>query len=102
MNDNMMEMLIPIVAILSTFGFPVAMVFIFKWFKLRERELQVDSDFRKESSASLEARVQRLESVLLQLDPQLRAPGLLTGPPAATVGEETSDLLPLRRVDRNG
>lgn len=102
MDAHLFDALIPIVAILATFGCPVALVFLFKWFKLRERELQLDSELRKDAGAALEARVQRLESILLQIEPQLRSQGQLEGPPAARLGEEPSDLLPLRRADRDG
>ena len=67
------RMLIPIVAILVTFGFPVALVFTFKWFKLKEKELQLEAEMRKTAGQALESRVQRLESVILALDADLRA-----------------------------
>jgi hypothetical protein len=81
MNSDSLYMLIPIVAILTTFGFPVALVFVWKWFKLKERELQLDADFRKTSGQALEQRVQRLESIILALDADLRAK-LTAAPPA--------------------
>ncbi len=65
--------LIPIVAIIMTMGLPIALVFIFKWFKLKERELQLDADLRKTAGQALESRVQRLESIILALDSDLRA-----------------------------
>jgi hypothetical protein len=73
MNTAMMELLIPIIAILATFGFPVALVFVWKWFKLKDRELQVESEIRRSAGQALESRVQRLESVILALDADLRA-----------------------------
>ena len=73
MDADILQMLIPIVAILATFGFPVALVFVFKWFKLKDRELQLDADLRKSAGLALEARVQRLESIILALDSDLRA-----------------------------
>jgi hypothetical protein len=45
----------------------------FKWFKLKDRELTIDAELRRTSGAALEQRVQRLESVLLALDADLRA-----------------------------
>lgn len=72
MNAASLELLIPIIAILATFAFPVALVFTFKWFKLKEKELQIDAELRKTAGQALEARVQRLESVLLALDADLR------------------------------
>jgi hypothetical protein len=73
MNAAMLELLIPIIAILVTFGFPVALVFTLKWFKLKDKELQLEADLRKTSGQALEARVQRLESIILALDADLRA-----------------------------
>lgn len=73
MNSDMLQMLIPIVAIIVTFGFPVALVFTLKWFKLKDKELQLEAEFRKTSGQALESRVQRLESIILALDADLRA-----------------------------
>lgn len=73
MNTAMLESLIPIVAILATFGFPVALVFVWKWFKLKDRELQLDSELRRSAGNALESRVQRLESIIMALDADLRA-----------------------------
>ena len=72
MTADMLQMLIPITAILVVFGFPVALVFTFKWFKLKEKELQLEAEMRKSAAGALEARVQRLESVILALDGELR------------------------------
>ena len=73
MNAEILTMLIPIVAIVTTFAFPVALVATFKWFKLKDKELQLDAEMRKTSGQALESRVQRLESVILALDADLRA-----------------------------
>src|SRR5438128_4127425 len=73
MSEGMLQMLIPIVAILAAFGFPVALVYVWKWFKFKDKELQLDAEMRKTSGQALEARVQRLESVILELDSDLRA-----------------------------
>ena len=73
MNEAMLQMLIPIVSILAVFGAPVVLVYIWKWFKLKDKELQVESEMRKSASQALEARVQRLESVILALDSDVRA-----------------------------
>jgi hypothetical protein len=86
--------LIPIVAIIMTMGLPIALVFIFKWFKLKERELQLDADLRKTAGQALESRVQRLESIILALDSDLRAklsapphPELMESPGAPEAGQ---------------
>lgn len=81
MNAAMLELLIPIVAIVVTFGFPVAIVFTLKWFKLKDKELQIDAELRRTAGQALESRVQRLESVLLALDADLRAK-MAAAPPA--------------------
>ena len=73
MTEGMLQMLIPIVAILATFGFPVMLVYVWKFFKLKEKELQIDVELRRTSGQALEARVQRLESIILALDADLRA-----------------------------
>jgi hypothetical protein len=96
MDARVLQMLIPIIAILATFGFPVAIIFVFKWFKLKDRELQLDAELRKDASAALEARVQRLESILLEIEPHLHAPRL---PEPA---ERPAELLPLLQKDRSG
>jgi hypothetical protein len=87
MNAAMLEMLVPIIAILTTFGFPVALVFTFKWFKLKEKELQLEAEMRKTAGEALEARVQRLESVILALDADLRARLSAAAPPRAELFE---------------
>jgi hypothetical protein len=103
MDAATLQMLIPITAILATFGCPVALVFVFKWFKLREREMQFDADLRKEVNVALEARMQRVESILLQLEPHLRSRlDLMESPPDLRVGEQPGDPLLLLRKDRNG
>lgn len=82
MTPAILELLIPIVAIITTFTFPVALVATFKWFKLKERELQIDAELRRTSGQALETRVQRLESIILALDADLRAKLSASAPPA--------------------
>jgi hypothetical protein len=73
MIPGLIEALIPIVAITMTFGCPVLLVATFKFFKLKEHELQLEAEYRRSSGAALEQRVQRLESIILALDADLRA-----------------------------
>jgi hypothetical protein len=76
MNADILGALIPIVAVLATFGFPVAIVFVFKYFKLKERELNLELEGRQKSQQQqlvIEERVRRLEEVLLNLDHDVRA-----------------------------
>ena len=102
MDSRLAESLIPIIAILATFGCPVALVFVFKWFKLKERELQLDSDLRKDAGAALEARVQRLESILLQIEPHLVPPHESNRARLEEPAERPAELLPLLQKDRSG
>ena len=106
MTTAMLEALVPVVAILATFGFPVGLVFVWKWFKLKEKELQLDADLRKTSGQALEQRVQRLESVILALDSDLRAKLASAEPPRALMeapatqgsGQPGPDFVPPAKV----
>jgi hypothetical protein len=105
MNADVIQMLIPIVAIAVTFMFPVALVATIKWFKLKERELQMEMDSRKFTGQALEQRVQRLESVILALDADLRAKLTASAPraelmegPATSQAEQPPLLDPSGRV----
>jgi hypothetical protein len=75
MEPAVLENLIPLVAILAVFGMPVAILFVLKHFKLREREMSLEGDARKwaeQQGRALEQRVQRLEEVLISLDQDVR------------------------------
>ncbi len=106
MTPALLEMLVPIVAIVTTFSFPVALVFTFKWFKLKERELQVDAELRRTSGQALETRVQRLESIILALDADLRAKlsagvppsRLMEAPATQESGRVGPDFLPPQKI----
>ena len=73
MTQAMLESLIPIIAILATFGSPVAVLFVWKWFKFKDKELLADLEIRRSAGIALESRVQRLESIILALDADVRA-----------------------------
>ena len=106
MNTAMLETLIPIIAIVATFGFPCVLVYLFKFFKLKEKELQIDAELRKTAGQALEARVQRLESVLLALDADLRSklgampqrPELMEAPPQPEPGQADDIFAPSAKV----
>src|SRR5215470_2427262 len=89
MNSDMIFALIPIVSVLAVFGFPVGIIFVLKYFKLKERELALDSEGRQKSQQqqfAIEERVRRLEEVLLNLDHDVRARlgiGQPGGPPVS-------------------
>jgi hypothetical protein len=106
MSAEVIQMLIPIVAIAVTFMFPVALVATLKFFKLKERELQMEMESRKFTGQALEQRVQRLESVLLALDADLRAKlsaavphaGLMEGPGSSQAEQPGPVMDPASRV----
>ena len=108
MNADSLQMLIPIIAILATFGFPVALVFVWKYFKLKDRELQLDSDLRRTAGNALESRVQRLETIIMALDADLRAKlgaaplqrtDLMEGPGARRATSQALSRSPTRSAD---
>ena len=101
MDERVLQMIIPIVAILAVFGCPVAVIFLFKWFKLKDRELQLDAELRKDATNALEARVQRLESILLQIEPHLSPPDY-SRQRLEEPAERPAELLPLLQKDRSG
>ena len=87
MTENMVYALIPIVSVLAVFGLPVAIIFMLKYFKLKERELNLEVEGRQQSQQQqlvIEERVRRLEDVLLSLDHDVRA-RLGMGQPGASV-----------------
>lgn len=106
MDAQILKTLIPIVAILATFGFPVGLIYVWKFFKLKEKELEIDAELRRTSGAALEQRVQRLESIILALDTDVRArlsdapsrAGLMEPPATSAGGEPGPDLLPPGKV----
>jgi hypothetical protein len=76
MSSEMIQALIPIVSVLAVFGFPVAIVFVLKYFKLKERELALEAESRERTQkqqVAIEQRVERLEGVVLSLDHDVRA-----------------------------
>ncbi len=69
MDADALSQLIPIVAILATFGMPVGIVFVVKHFKFKHLELEAELEARKLLSerdrTELEKRIERLESVVM-------------------------------------
>jgi hypothetical protein len=60
---------------LVTFGFPALAVVIIRYFKLKERELALETEYRQKSEQqqlALDERVQRLEETLATLDHDVR------------------------------
>jgi hypothetical protein len=95
MEPAILEGLIPIVAIVFGVGFIPAIVFILRYFRLRERELQLEADAQRwaeKNYTALEMRVQRLETVLLAPEgkelPDLRSRLALLEPPGGQPSEQ--------------
>ena len=72
-------MLIPAVALVlgaaMIFGFPALAVIAVRFFRFKERELQLEMEYRQASQhqqVAIEQRVQRLEEVLGRLDHDVR------------------------------
>jgi len=80
MSSNLIAYLIAavtvLVGVLAVFGFPALAIVAVKYFKMKERELALEMEYRQKSQQqqlAIEPRVQRLEDVLLSLDHDVRA-----------------------------
>ena len=79
MPPNLIGLLIPaiafIVIVLLMFGLPALALVAIKYFKMKERELALEMEYRQKSQrhdATIEQRVQRLEDALTSLDHDVR------------------------------
>jgi hypothetical protein len=79
MSSNLVVYLIAaltmIVGVLAVFGFPALAIVAVKYFKLKERELTLEMEYRQRSQQeqlAIEDRVQRLEDALTSLDHDVR------------------------------
>jgi hypothetical protein len=80
MSSNLIAYLIAalslIISVLLMFGLPALAIVVVKYFKLKERELALEMEYRKKSQRqelAIEQRVQRLEDALTDLDHDVRA-----------------------------
>src|SRR3954467_5791250 len=106
----MAEILVPSIAILATFGMPVAIIWVVKHFKLRNRELDLEAELHgKELELrlrTLEARQAAVESALNAIGARpLPAPveqrmSLLEGPASSGEAVEAKGADPLRLRSR--
>ncbi|HEY4122073.1 MAG TPA: hypothetical protein VGM56_29605 [Byssovorax sp.] len=88
-------LLVPIIALLSVFGMPVAIVYVLKYFRLKEQELRLEEAIaRGEQTKLLEARVAKLESTLGALDRDVRR--------ALAAGDPPAQALPAHETSRTG
>ncbi|HVY48375.1 MAG TPA: hypothetical protein VHB21_20950 [Minicystis sp.] len=91
--------IIAIVALLSVFGAPVAIVYVIRLFRLKERELQLEAGGGDEArTRALEARLERIERLLVTIERDVRA---LPGAPAAPqLPPAAADVEPTRATAR--
>ena len=75
----MFDMIVPAVAFLACvtamFGFPSVAIVVIRYFKLKERELTVEMEYRDKAhqqQLALEERLRRIEDAL-STDPEMRA-----------------------------
>src|SRR5438128_4233992 len=64
-----------LVGVLAAFGFPALAIVFVKYFKLKERELTLEMEYRQKSQQqqlAIDERVQRLEDALTSLDHDVR------------------------------
>jgi hypothetical protein len=64
-----------IVGVLGVFGFPALAIVAIKYFKLKERELVLEIEYRQKTQQeqlTMDQRVQRLEDTLASLDHDVR------------------------------
>src|SRR5438876_6351777 len=112
MSSNMVVYLMAgltmIISVLGVFGLPAIAIVLVKYFKLKEREMALEMEYRQkahEQQLAHDDRVQRLEDVLTSLDHDVRErlgiggtpatpltsrPELVEGPAAADAPREQS------------
>lgn len=89
---------------MMVFGLPVAIVFIVKYFKFREKQLEAATHPKQLAARSdieakqreLEARIENLESALIAMDSS-EAPRLAAKKPAASLPAAQRPALPANR-----
>ncbi len=65
---------VPVVAMLVVFGMPVAIVYVIKHFRLKEKELQLEAaEDADERYKRLEGRLDRMEKMLGAMHSEIRA-----------------------------
>ena len=99
MTPAVLQALLPVIAVLAVMALPLGMLFVRKWFRFQEKELHIDAELTRASgqAAALEQRMQRLESIVLTLDADVRAKLPPSDPsrrrlaaPVAHEGEQTA------------
>ena len=69
MDPKVIAEIVPVIALIATFGMPVAIVFVVNHFKYKNRELEAELEARRllseRDKTELLARIERLENVLL-------------------------------------
>jgi hypothetical protein len=79
MSSNLITYLLAAITVITmvlvTFGFPALAIVVVRYFKLKERELAFEMEFRHKSEQqqfAVEERVQRLEEALATLERDVR------------------------------
>ena len=115
MSSNLVAYLIAaltmIITALAVFGLPALAIVIVKYFKLKERELTLEMEYRQkahERQLAHDERVQRLEDVLTSLDQDVRvrlgigqSPTPLPSNPELVEGPAASDAQGAQPPDRS-
>jgi hypothetical protein len=82
-----------VVAMLMVFGMPVAIVYVIKHFKLKERELQLEAGLDAEDRfKKLEGRLDRMEKLLGSVQSEIRALPPAASPPPAPLAPKAEHL----------
>src|SRR5438128_10457676 len=69
--DNLVPAIATILIVMMAFGFPSLAIVISRYFKMRERELALEMEYRQKSQQqqlAIEQRVQDIEDALTRLD----------------------------------
>ena len=98
MSSELLGMVIAVAAIslwvMMASGFPALAIVAVKYFKLKEREMAIELEYRQQAQqqdAALEERVQRLEEVLTNLGHEVRANLGIDEVKASTPGLESPE-----------
>ena len=79
-----------IVCVTVAFGLPALAIVLVKYFKLKERELALEVEYRQKSQQdgnAIQQRVQRLDRLMIRIDEREISVGLFLDPHEARVGQ---------------
>jgi hypothetical protein len=73
--SDLIQAVVTILIVMMAFGFPSLAIVVGRYFKMRERELVLEMEYRQKSQQqqlAIEERVQHLEDALTRLDQDVR------------------------------